>query len=181
MAKKVLAICASLRSRSNSEILADSFLRGAEDAGCEVSKICLKGKKIAFCRGCFACHDLHRCAIEDDVNSIVEEMRTSDVIVWATPIYFYGMAGEMKTLMDRGNALYSSDYRFRDIYLLTTAGEIRDKLDARTLVGLQGWIDCFKKAQLAGSVLADGIYDSGAITGHPALKKAYDMGKRIKP
>lgn len=136
---------------------------------------------MAFCRGCFACHELGRCAIQDDAVAISENMLVSDVIVWATPIYFYGMSGQMKTLMDRCNILYSSDYAFRDIYLLSTAGERWEDLDARSVGGLEGWIACFGKARLAGKVLADGIYDVDAIADHPALQEAYEMGKSIQP
>lgn len=181
MAKKVLVISTSLRNNSNSDRLADSFIRGAEEAGCDVTKITLKGKKIAFCTGCFACHELGRCAIQDDAAAITEEMKTSDAVVWATPIYFYSVSGQMKTLMDRVNPLYSAGCAFRDIYLLSTTGEKGENLDARAIAGLGGWIACFEKARLAGTVLADGIYEAGAIDGHPALQKAYEMGKSIRP
>ena len=121
--KKVLVISSSLRSRSNSEALADAFIRGAADAGNEVQKITLKDKEIRFCKGCLACQQTQRCVIKDDAPAIVEKMHDADVIAFATPIYYYEMCSQLKTLLDRANPLYSSDYRFRDIYMLTSAAE----------------------------------------------------------
>ena len=72
MAKTILTISTSLRSRSNSEALVDSFLAGAEAAGNRVEKISLRGKKLAFCRGCLACQQTGKCMIRDDAAEIVE-------------------------------------------------------------------------------------------------------------
>ena len=109
MSKKVLVISTSLHVKSNSEALADAFLMGATEAGHEVEKISLKGKEIHFCRGCLACHTLKTCAIKDDMIPIIQQMHDADAIAFATPIYYYEMSGQMKTLLDRANALYESD------------------------------------------------------------------------
>lgn len=106
-------------------------------------------------------------------------MRTADAIVFATPIYYYEMSGQMKTLLDRANPLYASDYAFRDIYLLTTAADTEEGTDARAIGGLEGWIECFPKAKLAGTVFAGGVNGVGEIKGHDALKRAYEMGKTV--
>ena len=106
---KILVISTSLRARSNSEALADEFIRGAQDAGHEVEKITLKDKDIKFCKGCLACQTTQRCAIKDDAPAIVEKMHDADAICFATPIYYYEMSGQMKTLLDRANPLYPSD------------------------------------------------------------------------
>lgn len=180
MSKNILIISTSLRARSNSEALADSFLKGAQDAGNRVEKLTLKEKNIAFCKGCLACLKLHTCVIKDDAVAIAEKMRDADVIVFATPVYYYEMSGQMKTLLDRANLLYTSDYAFRDIYMLTTAAEDGEDVPKRAEGGLTGWIDCFEKARLAGTVFAGGVDDMGAIEGHPALKRAYDMGASVK-
>lgn len=112
MTKKVLVISTSLRNQSNSEILADSFIEGAEAAGNVVEKLSLKDKKIDFCKGCLACQELHKCVIEDDAVAIAEKMKQADVIAYASPIYYYEMSGQMKTLLDRANSLYPSNYAF---------------------------------------------------------------------
>lgn len=117
--------------------------------------------------------------IRDDADAIAQKMGEADVIVFATPIYYYGMCGQMKTMLDRGNPLFSADYRFRDIYLLAAAAEEDEHTVDGAVTGLMGWIDCFEKARLAGTVFAGGVTSVGEIQGHPALKKAYEMGKRV--
>ena len=125
MAKNILILSASLRAGSNSEALANAFADGARAAGHTVELVSLRGKNIAFCRGCLACQTLGRCVIGDDAVAITEKMQHADVIVFATPIYYYEMSGQLKTLLDRANALFPSDYAFRDIYLLGRAGHGR--------------------------------------------------------
>lgn len=179
MSKKVLVISTSLRPGSNSEILADSFMEGAKAAGNEVEKITLRDKSIAFCKGCLACQALQTCVIKDDAIGIAEKMKLADVIVFATPIYYYEMSGQMKTLLDRANSLFPSDYAFRDIYFLSTAAEDGDGVDEGAIHGLEGWIACYGKCRLAGTVFAGGVNDAGEIEAHPSLKKAYFMGASI--
>lgn len=85
----------------------------------------------------------------------------------------------MKTMLDRANPLYGSDYQFRDVYFLSTAADNGEGVDARAVSGLEGWIECFPKAHLAGTVFAGGVNGAGEIDGHSALKQAYEMGKAI--
>lgn len=179
MAKKVLIIETSLRNNSNSDKLADSFAKGAEDAGNEVEIVSLKGKRIGFCTGCFECLKRGHCVIDDDANAITEKILETDVVVWATPIYYYEMSGQMKTMIDRANSLYPRDYQFRDVYLLTVAAEYEDAVDEKAAAGLQGWVDCFEKARFKGKVFAGGVNDRGDIENHKALKEAYELGKTI--
>ena len=179
MSKKVLVLSTSPRKSGNSDALADEFVRGAREAGHEVEKIALYDKNIGFCRGCLSCLETQRCVIGDDANVIAEHMRTADVIAFATPIYYYGMCGQMKTLLDRANPLYSADYRFRDIYLLAAAAEQEEHTVDGAVTGLQGWVDCFEKARFAGTVFAGGVTGVGEIRGHRALNEAYEMGKTI--
>lgn len=179
MGRNVLVISASLRSGSNSEILADEFMKGAEAAGNNVEKISLKGKNIAFCKGCLACQQTAKCVINDDAVEIAEKMGKADVIAFATPVYYYGMAGQLKTLLDRANPLYPTDYAFRDIYILATAAEDEDTTPEKTFLGVQGWIDCFEKAELKGTVFAGGCDSAGSIKGNPALNAAFDAGVHV--
>ena len=113
MSKKVVVISTSLRANSNSEALAKEFAKGAETAGHEVEYISLKGKNIAFCIGCLACQSKGQCIFNDDALPITEAVLNADVVVWATPIYYYEMAGQMKVLIDRMNSMYPKDYKFR--------------------------------------------------------------------
>ena len=177
--KRVVVISTSLRARSNSDSLADKFVEGAASAGHEVEKISLIGKDIRFCRGCLACQKRGRCTINDDANGIMQKVLMADVVVWATPIYYYEMSGQMKTLIDRMNAMYSLDYKFRDVYLLTTAAENENFVSERAEAGLSGWIDCYPKSHLAGSVFCGGVSAPGEIGGNAKLEEAYKMGRSI--
>jgi len=177
MAKNVLVISSTLRKNGNSEVLALEFLRGAKDIGHNVEFISLQDKEIKFCKGCLACQKLQKCVISDDSNEIVEKMKNADVIAFASPIYYYEMSGQLKTLLDRGNPLYSSDYRFRDIYFLATAADGSPNAADIAINGIQGWVSCFSKAQLKGVVLGAGVEAVGDIQNNPAMKKAYELGR----
>ncbi len=179
MSKKVLIISTSVRPNSNSEVLANAFADGAREAGNEVEFVSLRDKTIAFCRGCLACQKVWHCVIQDDANDIVERMLGAEIIVWATPIYYYEMCGQMKTMIDRANSLYSRDYQFRDVYLLSTATEDEPHVDEGAVKGVNGWVACFEKARFAGKVFAGGVTEPGAIAGHKGLTEAHDMGKAI--
>jgi len=179
MNKKVLIISTSPRKNGNSETLSDAFLKGAADGGNIVEKISLYDKTIGFCKGCLACQKTGRCVICDDADTITQKMLSVDVLVFATPIYYYEMSGQMKTMLDRANPLFPSDYAFRYIYFLSTAAEAEEGVDARAISGLGGWIECFPKAHLAGTVFAGGVAGVGEIDGHSALTKAYEMGRAV--
>ncbi len=177
--KNVLIISSSLRPNSNSDALAEAFARGAAEAGNQVETISLKGKDIRFCKGCLACQQTQKCVIADDAPAIVQKMYGADVLVFATPIYYYELSGQLKTLLDRANPLYGTDYHFRDIYLLTSAAEDEEQTPAHAVTGLGGWIACFENARLAGSVFAGGVNGPGEVKGHTALTSAYEMGKNV--
>ena len=177
--KKIIVISTSLRHGSNSNILAEKFIEGAKAAGNEVEKISLVGQNIQFCKGCMACQKQGRCVIKDDVNSIMAKVLKADVICWATPIYYYEMSGQMKTLIDRMNAMYEQDYQFRDIYLLTTAAEDEAETPKRAETGLTGWIDCYPKSRLAGTLFCGGVNEAREIEGNSKLQEAYELGKRV--
>lgn len=177
--KKVIAISTSLRAGSNSDMLADQFIEGVREAGHDVEKISLVGKEIQFCKGCLACQKLGKCVLNDDVNDIMQKVVGADVICWATPIYYYEMSGQMKTLIDRMNGMYPMDYKFRDVYLLTTAAEDEPEVPKRAEAGLTGWIDCYPKSRLVGSLFCGGVSNPRDIQHNPKLQEAYELGKNI--
>ena len=102
---KVLVLSTSLRAKSNSEFLAGRLAEGAREAGHQVEQISLKGKNIGFCTGCLACQKTQRCVLRDDARDIADKVREADTLVFATPIYYYEMSGQMNTLLDRMNPL----------------------------------------------------------------------------
>ena len=177
MSKRVLVISTSLRKDSNSDLLARQFAQSARQAGHEVELISLADKDIRFCKGCLACQTTGRCVIRDDADAIVQEkMLHADVLVFATPIYYYEMSGQMKTLLDRANPLYSADYAFREVWLLASAAEEGEEVWQRAAAGLGGWVECFEKAKLAGVVFAGGVTAPGEVKGSEAMARALAAG-----
>ena len=177
----VLVITTSLRAKSNSEILAEHLIAGAKDAGHQVEQISLKGKSIGFCKGCLACQKTQKCVLKDDAVMIADKVMNADTLVFVTPIYYYGMSGQMKTLLDRLNPLYSTDYQFRSVYMLSTAAEDEAFVPEKAVSGLHGWIDCFEKAELGGSLFCGGINDAGEAAGKTEEKQeAYEFGRSLK-
>lgn len=179
MSKNVLIISTSPRKNGNSAALAEAFAKGAADAGNTVEMVSLHDKTIGFCKGCLACQKTGRCVIHDDADTIAQKMLTADILAFATPVYYYEMCGQMKTMLDRANPLYALDYGFRDVYLLAAAAEEEESAMEGAIHGLQGWIACFPKSRLAGTVFGGGVGGVGEINGHFSLNKAYEMGKNI--
>ena len=180
MSKKVLIISSSLRAGSNSEILARECEKGAKAAGHEVEYLSLKGKDIRFCIGCLSCQRTGCCVLKDDVPGIMAKVKAAEVIVFATPIYYYEMSGQLKTLLDRLNPLYAADYAFREIYMIATAAEDEETTFDKAYHGLQGWVDCFEKVELKGIVAGGGIDAARAAISHDdVMKKAYRLGLEL--
>ena len=161
-------------------MLAKECAKGAKEAGHNVEYISLKGKEIKYCIGCLSCQKTGMCVLKDGVTDIMARVKDAEVIVYATPIYYYEMCGQMKTLLDRLNPLYSADYSFRDIYMIATAAENEESVFEKAYNGLQGWVDCFEKASLKGIVSGGGIDDANTAAGHvDVMKKAYKLGKEL--
>ena len=180
MAKKVLIISCSLHGGSNSEILAKECEKGALSAGHDVELISLKGKNIRFCIGCLTCQSGKPCVLHDDVPEIMEKVKNAEVVIFATPIYYYEMSGQMKTLLDRLNPLFPMEYAFRDIYMIATAAEDEESTFARAYSGLQGWVDCFEKAELKGLVAGGGNEEPNDAANHAdAMKNAFELGRNL--
>lgn len=181
MTKNVLIISASLRGGSNSDQLAEAFAKGAEEAGSDVEKIELKGKTIKFCLGCLACQKTMtgHCVQKDDADEIIQKIKNADVVAFASPIYYYTLSGQLKTLLDRANPLYPIEYHFRDIYLLLTAAEDERTTPSRAISCMEGWVDCFSEAKLAGTVFCGGVNEPNEITGSAKLQEAYQLGSQI--
>jgi len=178
--KKVLIISTSLRNGANSEILAKEVERGAKDAGLDVEFVTLKDKEINFCKGCMACQKLGKCVIKDDANEITEKMREANVIVWSTPVYYYEMSGQMKTLIDRANALFSTGKNFNEVYVITTSGDSSNGVIQTVLNGINGWMACFSGVKLAGYLEAAGLNEPNEVSASKdLLEKAYELGKNI--
>jgi multimeric flavodoxin WrbA len=167
----------SPRRGGNSDLLCDQFLLGAQGAGHKVEKIRLADLTINYCTGCGACVDNPgKCVQQDDMSAVLEKMTAADVIVMATPVYFYTMNGQMKTLIDRVCPVYTL-LRNKDLYfLLAAADEDKEALE-RTVEGFRGFASCLSGAREKGIVYGTGAWKVGEINGSPAMDQAYRMGK----
>lgn len=92
-------------------------------------------------------------------------------------VYYYSVSGQLKTVFDRANPLFSADYKFREVYLLTSAAEDEETTVEGTIKATQGWVDCFEEATLVKTIFAGGVDKIGDINGHKALSEAYELGK----
>ena len=176
---KVLVITTSLRARSNSDRLAEELIRGAAEAGHEVEHISLKDKTVGFCKGCLTCQKTQRCVIRDDAVEIAEKVKNADTLVFVTPIYYYEMSGQMKTMIDRANPLYSRDYKFKKVYLLATATENESYVPEGAMKGVQGWVDCFDGVEFVKTLFVGGVTLPKEIEGNENLSKAYALGASV--
>ena len=101
MSKKVVILHGSPRVSGNSDILANEFKKGVEEAGNEAKKISFPMKFINYCKGCLGCMSSGECVIHDDMSKILEDLVNADVIVFSSPIYFNTITVQMKTIIDR--------------------------------------------------------------------------------
>lgn len=177
--KNVLIISSSPRKGGNSDILCDRFAQGAEESGNRVEKIFLADKKIGYCRGCGVCSDTHKCVQKDDMAELLGKMVSADVIVLATPVYFYSMDGQMKTFIDRTVPRYT-EIEDKDFYFIMTAADTEKANLKRTLETFRGFTeDCLNGAREAGIIYGTNAWKIGEIKSTPAYNEAYEMGKRV--
>lgn len=177
--KKVLIISSSPRKGGNSDLLCDEFMKGAIEAGNEVEKIFLKDKTVHPCTGCSVCSMYGKpCPQKDDAAEIVEKMIAADVIVMATPVYFYTMSGQMKIMIDRCCARYT-EITNKEFYFIIAAAENDKAMMERTIDGFRGFLDCLEGPQEKGTVYGIGAWKVGEIKDTPYMQEAYNMGKMV--
>ena len=151
MKKNVVILSASQRRNGNSDILCDEFMKGATEAGHDVEKIFLADKNIKYCTGCGVCNTTHECVQKDDMKEILVKLLKADVIVMASPVYFYTINAQMKTLIDRIVPQYTN---------------LSNK-------------DCLENPTEKGVIYGVGAWQKGEIKGTKAMKEAYEMGKNV--
>lgn len=175
--KNVLILSASARRGGNSDLLCDQFLAGARDAGHRAEKIFLRDKKINYCLGCGVCNATHVCVQKDDMKDLLDKLVNADVIVLATPVYFYTMNAQLKTLIDRTVPRYTQISR-KDFYFIVAAADTDIRHMQKTVDGLRGFTqDCLEDAREKGIIYGVGAWQAGEIKNTPAFKQAYDAGK----
>jgi len=179
MNKQVLVISASPRKGGNSDTLCDQFMKGAAEVGNQVEKLRLAELEIDYCSACYACKRLGHCVKQDDMEQVVAKMRDADVIVLATPVYFYTMCAQMKTMIDRtlGGA-QKAGLENKEFYLIATAADGKAEME-RTVDGLRGYLECLPEVKEMGVIYGAGAWQLGDIQSNPAMREAFQMGKSI--
>ena len=141
MSKKVLILSSSPRRNGNSDLLCNEFMRGAAEAGHQVEKIFLKDRRIGYCTGCGACYGgAGPCPQKDDAAGVIGKMVEADVIVMATPVYFYAMSAQMKMMIDRCCGPYT-EMKNKEFYFIIAAAENDKSMMERTIDGFRGFLD----------------------------------------
>lgn len=178
MGKKVLILSGSPRKNGNSDILCNEFMKGAVESGNEVEKIRVSEKKIDFCTGCYACRDTGVCAIKDDMADVMQKIIDADVIVLASPVYFYSIDAQLKALIDRTVCRWT-EVKNKEFYYIMTAADTAKKSMETTLACFRGYADCVEGAKEMGVIYGTGVYDKGEIKDKKAMSEAFEMGRNI--
>ncbi|MGN1345771.1 MAG: flavodoxin family protein [Eubacteriales bacterium] len=177
MSKKVLILSGSPRKGGNSDLLCDEFMRGAGEAGHEVEKIRVAEKNIAPCRGCYACRK-GACIQKDDMAEVLQKMIDADVLVLASPVYFYSIDAQLKAVIDRTVARWLEVKNKEFYYIMTAADKGKASMDT-TLACFRGYADCVEGAVEKGVIYGTGVYDKGAVRESAAMAEAYAMGRGV--
>ena len=179
MSKKVLILSGSPRIGGNSDILCDEFMKGALESGNEVEKINVAKKKIDYCKGCYYCQKSNgECIIKDDMAEILQKIIDADVLVLASPVYFYSIDAQLKALIDRTVARWT-EVKNKEFYYIATCADGKEGLD-RTIECFRGYADCVNGAKECGIIYGHSVYQKGEIKDKPQMKEAYEMGKEVR-
>ncbi len=177
--KKILVVSSSPRKDGNSETLVKKFAEGAQTSGNDIKVIYVRDLNLKFCTGCLYCQSHDNCVLNDGMNALYSEFETADVLVFATPVYYYSVSGQLKTFLDRLNPLYTRKNKFKEVYLLATAADNDEAAINGAVSDIQGWIDCFSGVALKGILRGVGATEKGDVlqTNFPEI--AYEMGKNV--
>ena len=178
MSKKVLILSGSPRKGGNSDYLCDKFLQGAQEAGHDVEKIFISGKKIGYCRACYACRDTHKCFQKDDMEEILAKIVEADVLVLASPVYFYSVDAQIKAVIDRTLARWT-EIRDKEFYYILAAGEDSQAIMERSVECFRGFADCFKGSVEKGVIYGHGLYAKDDAKSSAYAREAYEMGRSV--
>jgi len=186
---KVLGIAGSPRRGGNTDLLLAEVMKGAASRGAAVKTVILNDLKIAPCQHCDACLEAGKCIIQDDMQKVYNELEQADMIVLASPIQFMGVTAQMKTMIDRCQALWVRKYKLK----IPPLGNKRERKGVFISVGGRKAANLFEPALVivktlfrvldityAGELLFSGIDEKGAITEHPtALREAFLTGQNL--
>jgi len=153
-------------------------MAGAIESNHQVDKVFLAEKKINYCTGCSACSGNGKCVQKDDMSQILDKMMAADVIVLGSPVYFYSMCAQMKTVIDRTVPKYL-ELSNKEFYFIVTAAVSNKAALERTIEGFRGFTSCLTGAKEMGIVYGTGAWKAGEIKTSDTMKQAYEMGKAL--
>lgn len=178
--KKICVFLASPRENGNSDKLAFSFVKGAKEAKNEVDVVAIRECSINGCISCEYCY-AHKgtCSQQDDMQKIYEILSKTDVVVFASPIYYQSFPAQLKAVIDRLYVSENRDFPITGAILLATYATPGAQMAEQTiayykcLIKYHGWID-------KGIITISGMDERNDILGNQGLKNAYELGKSIE-
>ena len=184
---KVLGIMGSPRIKGNTDLLLEEALKGAQSQGADVEKIVVDKLKIAPCKEYLGCFRDGNCVIRDDMDAIYPKLLEADVVIIASPVFFYGVTSQAKALIDRCQALWARKHILKQSLpnggrkgALIAVGATRGK---RLFEGVVLTVKYFFEAigvEYADELLVRGVDARGEIKQHAtALADAFELGKRM--
>ena len=184
---KVLGIMGSPRIRGNTDLLLDELLKGAQNHGAQGEKVIVDKLKISPCREYYGCLRDGNCVIRDDMDGIYPKLLHADAVIVASPIFFYGLTGQLKALIDRCQALWARKYILKQdlpgsdrkgVFIAVGATRGKKLFDGAILT-----VKYFFEAigvKYVDELLVTGVDKRGEIEEHPtALSDAFELGKRL--
>ncbi|CAB1248738.1 Flavodoxin family protein [Ruminococcaceae bacterium BL-6] len=182
MSKKVLVLTGSPRKGGNSDLMADAFIKGARAAGHTITKYEAGLKKINGCKACNRCYSKGAaCVFEDDFNTLAPLMEQSDILVLATPMYWFSFPAQLKAALDKMYALLigGRQSRIKESILLACA-ETEEEADFDGLVKTYELIASYQKWMDLAHLLIPSVAEKGDILHTDALKKAEELGLSVR-
>lgn len=179
MARNIAVVIGSPRKGGNTWTLAESFIKGAEEAGHTVHVIDVGRAHIAGCLGCEYCFS-HAgiCVQKDDMTAHYGTLRQCDTIVYATPVYYFSFSAQIKAFMDRMYCGLADPFGLTACCLLTVF-EDSDPSIAQPLIDTYRISANYTHMHDEGIVFVPGVYQKGDIEGNPALEEAYELGRGL--
>lgn len=184
MSKNILVLMASPRKYGNTSALCDAFIEGALENGNKVTKICASDAAINPCKHCQYCesHD-GECIQKDGMQKVYPAFKDADVIVLASPLYFYTINGQLKTIIDRLYAEGSSksfDYDEKESVFLMTCMERDEAVFDQAKMFYKTLLAKALPWKSRGEIYVSGLTEEkDSIKGHHALEKARELGRKI--
>lgn len=176
---KILVITGSPRKDGNSDMLADAFIKGANSSGNEVTKLSAAHMDIAGCLACDYClKNEGTCIQKDDMQKVYDAIYSADTLVFATPVYFFGMTAQIKSVIDRLYAAMAKPLPVKSSVLLVSLGGSAET-DATDTISTYQTMAKYLNWENKGMVVVDNVNGKGEITGNPALLEAEVLGRNL--